>query len=135
MPCLSLSSGLPRGAQANQKASLKDQSESSPDRSFFSVFGGISGLRKTKFLKMHRSLALGRNEKTETETEVGGRIHRSSPGVRCVRGQLAGRIWVGAGSFARCWFLLEGLRPDAWSHFAAVSRFGSAQKGVVDEMG
>ena len=74
MPCLSLSSGLPRGAQANQRAALKDQSESSSDRSFFPVFGGISGLQKTEFLKIHRSLALGRNKKTETETEVGGRI-------------------------------------------------------------
>ena len=75
MPCLSLSSGLSRGAQANQRAALKDQSESSSDRSFFPVFGGISGLQKTEFLKIHRSLALGRNKKTETETEVGGRIH------------------------------------------------------------
>ena len=33
-------------------------------------------MQKTKFLKIHRSLALGRNKKTETETEVGGRIHR-----------------------------------------------------------
>ena len=76
MPYLSLFSGLPRGAQANQRAALKDQSESSSDRSLFPVFGGISGLQKTEFLKIHRSLALGRNKKTETETEVGGRIHR-----------------------------------------------------------
>ena len=65
MPCLSLSSGLPRGAQANQKAALKDQSESSSDRSLFPVFGGISGLQNTEFLKIHRSLALERNKRPE----------------------------------------------------------------------
>ena len=76
MPCLCLSSGLPRRAQANQRAALKDQSESSSDRSFSPVFVGISGLQKTEFLKIHRSLALGRNKKTETETEVDDRIYR-----------------------------------------------------------
>ena len=59
-----------------RRPALKHQSESSSDRSFFPVFRIISGLHNTEFLKIHRSLALWRDKKTETETEFGGRIHR-----------------------------------------------------------
>ena len=63
-PGLSLSSGLPRGAQANLSQVRTGR--------FLLVLRGIKGFTKDRIPKVLALGKLGRNKKTDTEIEVGG---------------------------------------------------------------